>query len=195
MGERGSSSVLVLAFILVLSLLGAGIVAYLQTFSKYIRRSIDRSDRRNLLIEKAEDVVDLLIARGGDDADSPLSPVFGAVEQLEAGGFAIRLTDVSSFLGLNWIRKTVLEQSGLLEPIHQLSDAVVHEVYAGIVGFAGALGLFERQISSGFAAIHLPGEGIHTLLEVLREFDAWDLVPVSSDVASWRRERRMRTGV
>jgi hypothetical protein len=108
----GSASIPILIILVVFSLLATGVLLLIQGFSQYTVRSRRGFDVRRELIEKADEIVGLLLAREPDAVDSPFDSVFLAIQNEE--DFEILLEDVSSYIGLNWARKNVLEASGLL---------------------------------------------------------------------------------
>ncbi len=112
MKESGSASIAILILLTVLSLLAMGVPLLVQSFTRYTVKSREEFDIKRQLIEKADEVVDLLLARDPDEVDSRFDSVFLTIKDAE--GFTVTLDDVSSYLGLNWARKKLIAASDLL---------------------------------------------------------------------------------
>jgi hypothetical protein len=110
--ELGSTSIPVLILLTVLSLLAMGVPLLVQSFTRYAVKSREEFDVKQKLIEKADGIVNLLLAKDPDEADSRFDSVFLTIKDAE--GFTIELDDVSSYLGLNWARKKLIVASELL---------------------------------------------------------------------------------
>ena len=112
MKESGSTSIAVLILLTVLSLLAMGVPLLVHSFTRYATKSREEFDIKRQLIEKADEVVELLLARDPDEVDSRFDSVFLSIKDAE--NFTVGLDDVSSYLGLNWARKGLIAASGLL---------------------------------------------------------------------------------
>lgn len=116
MREAGSTSGIVLGMLLFISalFLGAGIFVE-QAFSG-LRRGEERRREERLLADEAGRVVRLLLEDPTPFADSPRDPVWQQIHSAQAEGVSVRLEETSSFLGLNWVRKELLQEMGVLRP-------------------------------------------------------------------------------
>ncbi len=101
-----------LIFLSVISLLALGLPLIIQSFTHYAVESRKEFALKRELIEKADEIVDLLLARDPEEVDSRFDSIFLKIADDEA--FEIKLDDVSSYLGLNWSRKSILVASDLL---------------------------------------------------------------------------------
>ena len=89
----------------------------------------------------------------------------------------------------------VVEQSGGIQPAHQLTDAVVDEVDAGVVRLTRAELLLGGQVLAyllGEAAARIVVEPVR---EVSRQLDRRYAVAIAPDVAAGGGERRVRAAV
>ena len=102
------------------------------------------------------------------DADGRVVVHEFAPEPVEAGHFAViaRVDD-----------DRVVEQAGVFQDVHEVADAVVHEVDAGVVPFAAPLGLFRGQIVEATS-----GKRFQTVGEIRRRTDRGEFVPVGAYV-------------
>lgn len=105
---------MVLSVLLVLSVMFAGSVAFIGSSARVLRQSRQRQEAHGRLRSAAAGVVDELLADPTPFADSPIDPVWSGLQATRPGGITVELEDVSSRLGLNWIRKEVLADSGAL---------------------------------------------------------------------------------
>ena len=112
MHRNGSTSIPVLIFLTIISLLALGLPLIIQSFTRYAVESRKDFALKRELIEKADEIVDLLLARDPEEVDSRFDSIFSKIADGEA--FEITLDDVSSYLGLNWSRKSILVASDLL---------------------------------------------------------------------------------
>jgi len=121
-GRSGSVSVPVLILLVTLSLLGGGLVLLSQGLTGLLARSRERLTGRNELLSAAEQATAAFCSGKAYGPDSPLDPVFAEVRG--TGGFDVVLEDISSFIGINWARKGLLEETGLLLEGARSADAL-----------------------------------------------------------------------
>ncbi len=114
--ETGSISAVVLGMLLFVSLLFIGASVFLELSMSSLRRAQDRDRERKLLVQEADRVVRLLLEDPTPFTDSPLDPVRSVAPQARTPGLEVALRDVSSRLGLNWVRKEILEELDVLRP-------------------------------------------------------------------------------
>ena len=115
MRQRGSATLMVLSVLLVLSAMFAGAVAFIGMSARALRQNQLQQEAQGRLRSAAAAVVDELLADPTPFADSPIDPVWAGLPATRPGGITVELEDVSSRLGLNWIRKEVLADSGALK--------------------------------------------------------------------------------
>ena len=114
MKERGSASAVVLILILFLSALFLTASLSLELSLRQLRRSEERDARRRRLVAEAQRTLRILLEDPTPLVDCPQDPVWGARPQ--ESGCTVELEDLSSRLGLNWVRKELLESLGALKP-------------------------------------------------------------------------------
>lgn len=114
--RQGSASLMVLAVLLFLSALFLGGAAFVELSVRGLERNRRHRDGDAGLRAAAQAVVEGLLSDPTPFADSPIDPVWALPGIPRADGVVVRLEDASSRLGLNWVRKEVLEDSGTLLP-------------------------------------------------------------------------------
>ncbi len=114
--ERGSATVVILGVLIVLSILFLSGSLLVELSLRSIRRGQDRDRAQQILADTAREVVEMLAADDTPFADCRHDSVWGGVEALSAGGSAVELHDLSSYLGLNWVRKEPLQRLQVLKP-------------------------------------------------------------------------------
>jgi hypothetical protein len=112
MRETGSSSAVVLGILLVVSALFLGGSMFAQLALRGLRRAEAYDQLKERLEEEAERVIRFLQDDPTPFADSPHDPVWEQVRALEGVG----LEEISSYLGLNWIRRELLQSMNVLKP-------------------------------------------------------------------------------
>ncbi len=143
--RRGSASVMVLGILLFLSALFLGGAAFVELSVRGLERNRLRHAGDAGLRAAAEAVVDGLLSDPTPFADSPIDPVWAVPGIPRADGVRVRLEDVSSRLGLNWIRKEVLEDSGTLLPGRSAREVQEFRERSGLrLDLADGFGAFVR---------------------------------------------------
>ena len=132
MKEDGSSSISLLVILVTFSLVVTGTVVFLQVLTRYVRQAQNLFESREQLTETANEIVNEILLANADKVDSPLDPIFPQIESFKERGYEVSLPDLSSRLGVNWIRKSVLEKSNLLNPRYSPDDFQQYREDAGI---------------------------------------------------------------
>lgn len=114
--ERGAASAIVLVLLLFLSALFLNAVLLLELSLRQLRRAEERDARRHSLAREAGRTLRLLLEDPTPLSDSPRDPVWEGIRRPEESGCTVELQDLSSRLGLNWVRKELLESLGVLNP-------------------------------------------------------------------------------
>jgi hypothetical protein len=114
--ESGSVSVVILGVLIVLAILFLSGSLLVELSLRSIRRGRDRDRAQQILADTAREAVEMLVADDTPFADSRNDAVWAGIEALSAGGPEVELQDLSSRLGLNWIRKEPLERLRVLKP-------------------------------------------------------------------------------
>ncbi len=115
MRDNGSTTVLILGVLGFLSIITLSTYLFLEYSIKEIYRNEAIEQRRNALINEAEKVMDLFLNDVTPYADSRIDAVWEHAENSEDRGIQIHLTDISSYYGVNWIRKEMLNHGNLLK--------------------------------------------------------------------------------
>lgn len=116
MRERGSATIAILGVLIVLSILFLSASLLVELSLRSLRRGQDRDRAQQALADTARQVVEMLAADATPFADSRRDRVWERVEELSAGGTEVALHDLSSYLGLNWVRKEPLQCLQVLKP-------------------------------------------------------------------------------
>ena len=114
--EAGSTSMIVLGLLLFLSVLFAGAVLLVQRAAGGLRRGEERGAEERRLAVLAGRAARLLLDDPTPESDGPTDPVWGRLAGLQEEGTRLSLQDVGSRLGLNWVRKELLEEMDVLRP-------------------------------------------------------------------------------
>ncbi len=114
--QQGSASVLVLSVLVFLSALFLGAVTFIELAAHGLARSQRQDEELRALRKAAGEAVEALLTDPTPFADAPTDPVWSWLAQARGDGLAVRLEDVSSRLGPNWIRKELLQDLEVLEP-------------------------------------------------------------------------------
>ncbi len=120
--EAGSISAAVLGMLLFVSLLFIGGSLFLELAMRDLRRGAERDGQRRLLVQEADRVVRLLLADATPFADSPLDAVWARAAGAAPAGVTVALSDVSSRMALNGVRKEVLAELDVLLPGKTVQD-------------------------------------------------------------------------
>lgn len=116
MNNSGSVTILILLVMFLLMVLFLSISFY---FKIAIRKVYFDDNNNKILLslrQKAETIVRMLLNDPSPDSDSIVDPVWNEVKNLKNGRIKVSLSDVSSFLGINWIRKEFLDRLGFINP-------------------------------------------------------------------------------
>jgi hypothetical protein len=114
--DGGSASVMVLGVVLFLALLSLGAYLLIEQSILNVAKRAREEDQYTLLVKSAEQVVEMLLADPTPYADSMVDPVRDKLKDFDEEKVSVSLRDISSFYGINWIRKDVLTHCGLLQP-------------------------------------------------------------------------------
>lgn len=113
MKEDGSSSILVLTVVIILSILCSGAFLFIKTGSKYIAQSKKKDQEREMLITEVERLVKLLGEDNTPDSNSIAER--DALQKIEGKDITVIVEDASSRLNLNWIIGEELKATGMLK--------------------------------------------------------------------------------
>jgi hypothetical protein len=113
--ENGSTTVLILGVLGFLSIVTLGTYLFLQYSIQEIRKYETKERGRKALTAEAEKLVDLLVHDRTPYADSRLDAVCDYISESEGQRMHVTLTDVSSYYGINWVRKEILDHSSLMK--------------------------------------------------------------------------------
>jgi hypothetical protein len=116
MKQEGSASVVVLSVLIFLSALFLGAVTFIELSAHGLRRSQRQEEEARALRQAAEATIQALLADPTPFADAPTDPVWSWLAGPRNDGLTIRLEDVSSRPGLNWIRRELLADLKVLKP-------------------------------------------------------------------------------
>ena len=119
MDSSGSIAPRVLMMLLILAAALMGVSGYLEVSRSSVRRSADREARKTRLYTEAMTVVARLSDDPTPESDWAGDPVQEYCTTREHDGIRVKITDISSRLNLNYIRKNLLEKtafSSLLKP-------------------------------------------------------------------------------
>jgi hypothetical protein len=115
MESEGYATFLLFGVLVSISIIFLGVYLSIEYAMKEVHRSETREKERIALIEKAHEVVKVLLADPTPLSNSLTDPVWQHVKPEEHAGVIITLKDVSSLYGVGWIRKDIVSQSGLLK--------------------------------------------------------------------------------
>jgi hypothetical protein len=107
---------MVLSVLLFLSALFLGAVTFIELAAHGLIRSQRQETDLRALRQAAADTVDALLADPTPFADAPTDPVWSWLAAPRGDGMSVRLEDLSSRLGPNWIRKELLQDLEALRP-------------------------------------------------------------------------------
>ena len=119
----GSTSIVALSLLLLMTAVAVGGILLLQGTLSYTKRSTSRQELRVLLQTEAERIVRLLASDPTPEADSPLDPVWENILDTGSRGFKVTLRDISSRLNANWVQKDILQKTALAELLQPSSTA------------------------------------------------------------------------
>jgi hypothetical protein len=114
--QQGSASVLVLSVLVFLSALFLGAVTFIELAAQGLVRARRQDQELQAMRQAAGDTVQALLADPTPFADAPTDPVWSRLALPRPDGLTVRLEDVSSRLGPNWIRKELLQDLEVLQP-------------------------------------------------------------------------------
>lgn len=116
MKERGSISAVILGLLLFISVLFLSGSVFIEIALKELKRSEQRDREKELLLKRADQIVQLLLDDPTPFADALQDPVWEEIKSMEYEGVkAVSLKDVSSLIGINWVRKELLEKMAVLD--------------------------------------------------------------------------------
>jgi hypothetical protein len=114
MKNQGYATFLLFGVLVSISIIFLGVYLSIEYAMKEVHRSETREKERVALIEKAREVVKVLLADPTPLSNSLTDPVWQYIKPEEHQDARIMLEDVSSVYGIDWIRKDIVSQSGLL---------------------------------------------------------------------------------
>lgn len=115
MRERGSATLVVMAALLLVSVLMAGLFALVGVARSAVAREEARDSSIEALRAELRGVSELILDDPTPEADSGWDPVWARVQGGSPSGIAVSLEDLSGRLGINWIRKELLESLDVLK--------------------------------------------------------------------------------
>jgi len=114
--ERGSISAVILGLLLFVSVLFLSGSIFIEIALKELKRSEERDREKELLLKRADKIVELLLDDPTPFADALQDPVWEEIQDMEHKGIkAVSFKDVSSLIGINWVRKELLEKMAVLD--------------------------------------------------------------------------------
>ncbi len=114
MNDKGSASVVILGVLLVLTVLFLSASFILVLSLRNLQRSSEIEGEKQMLLDEADRAVELLLEDPTPFADSPMDPVWEKLKTPLNEEISVTLKDVSSFLGINWVRKEFLDKMAVL---------------------------------------------------------------------------------
>jgi hypothetical protein len=126
--DSGAASAMVLAVLMLVSVLFLAAVAWVELGTSAVVRSRSRDAEDASLSATARAAVALILADPTPESDSPFDPMWagslvagrdraGTIRVSEApAGYEVTLEDLSSRLGINWARKELMADMGVLVP-------------------------------------------------------------------------------
>lgn len=126
--ESGAASAVVMGTLALLSALFLGAAAFIEAGTAELARARARDAEERRLSELASAAVALLLDDPTPESDSPFDPVWSGALRAGEGraaeipvsgapeGFTVSLEDLSSRLGINWVRKELLAAMDVLKP-------------------------------------------------------------------------------
>ena len=115
MKEEGSTSVVVLGLLLFLTVAFIGTGFLVNVASRRIRLGEESHEQKRELVEVAEQIAQMIAEDPSPQADSSQDPVWQTVGDFSKGGVQVDLKDLSSYIGLNWVRKELLDSLDVLQ--------------------------------------------------------------------------------
>jgi len=116
MKEKGSISAVILGLLLFVSVLFLSGSVFIEIALKELKRSEQRDREKEVLVKTADQIVQLLLDDPTPFADALQDPIWEEIKSMEHQGIkAVGLKDVSSSIGLNWVRKELLERMAVLD--------------------------------------------------------------------------------
>ena len=179
MNREGSASIVVLSVLLFLTALFLGAVTFVELSAHGLRRSQDQHAQVQALRKSAEAAVAALLSDPTPFADAPTDPVWSTLALPRDDQTRVLLEDVSSRLGLNWVRKELLEDLGVLKPgrtVQELQqfreDTGIHlELEPAFTPFVDGQDLAEWFTPYGWFNINLTDEFVLRKLHLQRGAD------------------------
>ncbi len=126
--ESGAASAVVMGVLALLSALFLGTAAFIEAGTAELARARSRDAEERRLSELASAAAALLLDDPTPHADSPFDPVWSGALAAGEGraaeipvsgapqGYAVSLEDLSSRLGINWVRRELLAAMDVLKP-------------------------------------------------------------------------------
>lgn len=105
--ESGAATVFILGIIFIISILFLGVFSIMEFASSELKRNTIKNKHKEDLLNTAEKVIEFLMDDSTPFADSPLDSVWQEIDNID--GYSIILEDISSRLGINWIRQELFE--------------------------------------------------------------------------------------
>ena len=134
---------MVLSLLLFFSVMFLGAAAFIELSVRGLERSRSRHQADARLRAVAEATVSALLTDATPFADSPSDPVWATLGAPRGDGIGVTLEDASSRLGLNWIRKEVLADSGALLAGRSAQEVQEYRESAGLrLNLATGFGAF-----------------------------------------------------
>lgn len=132
MNRQGSASLMVLSLLLFFSVMFLGGAAAIELSVRGLDASRLHEQAQRDLRAAAEAAVSGLLSDPTPFADSSGDPVWEILRAPRGDGISVTLEDASSRLGLNWVRKEVLADSGALLPGRAAQEVQEYRESAGL---------------------------------------------------------------
>jgi hypothetical protein len=116
MNDKGFTTIILLCAMVLFTSISVGIAALLRFSGAQLKRWESEFEERMMLHEEASRVIALLVEDETPASDSPTDRVWEYVQTMKRDRLSVALRDISSRYGINWVRKDILDYSGLLRP-------------------------------------------------------------------------------
>ncbi len=155
MNNKGSTSVVILGVLLLLSVLFLSASLFITVSLRNLRRAEEREREKRILINEANRIVELLLEDPTPFADSPRDPVWEKIQSPMNEGITVNLEDASSFLGINWVRKELLTTMAVLKVEKTAAELQQFRENTGIHSdLSSFLNFFEEDYIKGFFTVY-----------------------------------------
>lgn len=111
--EEGSASAVALGIIILICALSCGGLLFLHALMNFERKQRTESEIKYYLVEKAKEIASEILKDETPDSDCPGDRIWTKITEGGFGDVEITLSDISSRLNPNWVRKNLLDNTSL----------------------------------------------------------------------------------